>query len=297
MDRRVRLLIVCLGTVSLGFAQDEREPAQGRVQVRLVEVLDGDTIRVWMGQRQEAVRYESIEATELDQAGGNAAREVHERLLGRQDLWLECARGEDGNLVHDGRKRLLGYVFLTAAGGECVNATLVREGAALISPRNIADDTPPAAFPLKYLDQLLEAQLDAARNRRGWWRAGDPHAAANFLVCFVKFWGKDEVVWLLNRGERPVDLAQGWTLADATGRRPFAPGQAIPIAPCELPPGGICRVHSGPGAEKAEVECGGRELDLVWRRQRVWNNDTDQAILRSPEGETVYVYTYNARGG
>ncbi|MBI3922931.1 MAG: lamin tail domain-containing protein [Armatimonadetes bacterium] len=290
-------LICCWVGAELAAGKAMSQPANRLETVRLIEVIDGDTIRVWLEQRQETVRYESVEAPELAEAGGREARRANEELLRARDLWLEAERDDQGALARDGHKRVLGYVYLDAAGKQCVNVELVRQGAARIGVRGVGDDTPENAFALLCLEELIKAQVEAARNRRGWWGAGDPYAESNLLVCFVKFWGRDEVVWLLNRGRAPVNLSDNWRLTDSTQKKPLLLRQCFPQANCDLPPGGVCRIHTGSEARRGEPQCEEPEMDLLWKRQRVWNNTGDQAFLNAPEGNLVYSYTYKAAKG
>lgn len=290
------LLICCLATVSLPLAEGQAQLEKKLLPARLSEVIDGDTVRVWLDQKQETLRYESIEAAELTATGGYEARQTHERILAKNDIWLELAHDESGKVAREGHGRLIGYVFLDPDGRKCVNAELVRQGAARIGIRAVGDETPPEAFPLKYLDELLKAQIEAVRERRGWWGIGDPYAQSDFVICFVKFWGKDEVAWLLNRGKSPINLAARWKLSDETQYKPLFLNQAVSKDLCELLPGGVCRIHSGSDTRSADLKCSTLEVDLLWRRQRVWNNTGDRATLTDEAGKPVYGYDYKATG-
>lgn len=288
--------ICCLAALSLPLAEGQGQPERKLLPARLSEVIDGDTIRVWLDEKQETLRYESIEAAELTATGGYEARQANERILAKNDIWLELAQDESGKVAREGHGRLIGYAFLDVEGKKCVNVELVRQGAARVGIRAVGDDTPPEAFPLKYLDELLKAQIEAARERRGWWGAGDPYAQSNFIICFVKFWGKDEVVCLLNRGNSPINLAARWKLSDEAQYKPLFLNQALSKDSCELLPGGVCRIHSGSDAKSAEPKCSTPEVDLLWRRQRVWNNTGDRATLTDGEGQVLYSYEYKATG-
>jgi len=266
------------------------------LQTRVSEVIDGDTSRVWLDGKEETVRYVAIEAPELAEPGGPEARQAHEKLLSSGQVWLECDPDAEGKPGRDGRKRLLAYAFADDAGQRCLNTELVRQGAAKVGARAVKDDTPADSFALKHLDELLAAQIEAAQSRAGWWGKGDPHSAADFIVCFIKFWGTDEVVWLLNRGAVAIDLALAWQLADQGERNSVTLGQRVPTGELQLPPGAVCRIHSGPGAKVTAVQRDAKEVDLQWKRARVWNNTEDRATLRDPQGKPVYVYAYRASG-
>ena len=81
-----------------------------------------------------------------------------------------------------------------------------------------------------------------------------------------------EQVLLHNEGDSAVDLG-GWTLHDAA-RRPHVYTFA---ATCRLGAGSTLRLWSGRGSDDAG--------NVYWgRRQAVWNNTGDVAILRDPDG-------------
>jgi len=263
---------------------------------RVSEVIDGDTIRVWLDGNEEAVRYLAIEAPELDEPGGYESRKVHELLLTGGRVWLECRREDGDALWRDGRGRLLAYVFADAEGKLCLNTELVKRGAARVGVRDVRDDTPADDFALKYLTELIAAQLEAARQRAGWWGKGDPHARSDLIVCFVKFWGKDEIAWLLNRGDNALELTAGWTLSDDGAKNEVEVGQRVPMDRLALPPGAVCRIHSGPSARGTQIDDPNQGIDLLWKRPRVWNNTGDRAILRDARGSVVYSYLYRATG-
>jgi len=123
--------------------------------VLVVAVLDGDTIRV---ARLGRVRLLGIDAPEIGHGFDTAApfaREARDRLtelLLRRWVHLE----PDGVKV-DTYKRRLAYVIRD--DGMFVNAALVREGLARVTAR----------APLRRLDELKRAEVEAQRARRGMW--------------------------------------------------------------------------------------------------------------------------------
>jgi endonuclease YncB( thermonuclease family) len=290
-----RFMLTGVLFVQLVVGAAEETPAL--LQARVAEVIDGDTLRVWIEGKEDLVRYLAIEAPELTEPGGYESRKAHEGLVAGGDVWLECEPDDEGRPKRDGRKRLLAYVFLDEKGKRCANTELVRQGAAKVGVRAVRDDTPADAFSLKRLPELLAAQLEAATSRAGWWGKGDPYTAADFIVCFIKFWGDDEVCWLLNRGTAPVDLTSAWQLADKDETNSVVLAQRVPAGELALAPGGVCRVHTGPDARTPAVQHAGKAVDLQWKRARVWNNTGDRATLRDPKGAVVYTYLYRAAGG
>ena len=259
-------------------------------------MIGGDTIRVWLHGKEETVRYVAVEAPELSDPGGAASRQAHEKLLATGQVWLEFDLDADGQPRRGGHGRLLAYAFADKAGKQCLNRELVELGAAKVGIRAVKDDTPDGAFGVKRLDELVAAQIEAASSRAGWWGKGDPHATSDFIVCFIKFWGKDEVAWLLNRGEAAIDLTLAWQLSDQEEENSTILGQRVPTQTLQLPAGAVCRVHTGPGAELPAVQADAKAVDLRWKRARVWNNTGDRATLRDPNGAVIDTYTYRASG-
>jgi endonuclease YncB( thermonuclease family) len=259
-------------------------------------VIDGDTIRVWLDGKEETVRYLGVEAPELSEPGGPASRQMHVKLLATGHVWLECDPDADGQPRRDGRMRLLAYAFADEAGKRCLNTELVRLGDARVGIRAVTDDTPDDAFAVKRLDELVAAQIEAASSRAGWWGKGDPQAASDFIVCFIKFWGKDEVAWLLNRGASAIDLTLEWQLSDQDEKNLVILGQRVPTEKPQLRAGAVCRVHTGPETKLPDVQADAKAVDLRWKRTRVWSNTGDRATLRDPNGAVIYTYTYRASG-
>lgn len=92
-----------------------------RVEAQVVEVVDGDTIKVNIAGEVYPLRYIGIDAPEPDQWMGPEASQANWELVGGKTVYLEKDVSET-----DQYGRLLRYVFL--AGGTFVNAELVRQG-------------------------------------------------------------------------------------------------------------------------------------------------------------------------
>ena len=135
-------------------------PTPGTVteSVRVVFVIDGDTIVVERGVRRERVRYVGIDAPERDECYGSEATSANERLVEDRTVFLERDVSET-----DRFGRLLRYVWVEAAEGwVLVNVELVRGGFAE------AGDYPPD----EARDEELEAAESVARtDDRGLWEA------------------------------------------------------------------------------------------------------------------------------
>lgn len=103
-------------------------PAAGELGGRVVRVVDGDTVRVRIGDREETVRYIGVDTPETKRPDtpvecfGRAASAANERLVGGREVRLEL-----GVEKRDRYDRLLAYVY-RAGDGRFVNEVLVREG-------------------------------------------------------------------------------------------------------------------------------------------------------------------------
>jgi micrococcal nuclease len=123
-----------------------RHGASSMVTARVIQVVDGDTIRVRIAGRPETVQYIGVVAA------GSAAVEINRRLLAGGQAALELDREE-----RDRSGRLLAYVH---AGGVMMNAELVAQGAARAS-----GEWPNA----RHRDLLRELERQAQLLRLGIW--------------------------------------------------------------------------------------------------------------------------------
>lgn len=124
-------------------------------------------------------------------------------------------------------------------------------------------------------------------------------------MAAVKFWGEEEVVYIVNRGAVPVDLGQRWLLMDRGAHDEWLKGQNPPndldfsriLGPsCLLAPGGVLEVRNGPGvavkARNTREGCGGPRVILNWFGYKVWDNDGDDVVLYVPDGRLWCRYSY-----
>ena len=136
-------------------------PGFERVAARVVDVVDGDTIKVRVGGEVYKVRYIGIDCPETVHPEkpvewmGPEASEANRGLVEGQTVFLEKDVSET-----DKYGRLLRYVFL--ADGTFVNAELVRLGYAQ------AVTYPP---DVQYQELLREVQREAMDGGRGLWGA------------------------------------------------------------------------------------------------------------------------------
>ena len=124
----------------------------GAVPVQLVDVVDGDTIKVSVGGTTENLRYIGMDTPERGQPGYDAATNANRTLL-TPVLYVVSDRSD-----RDPYDRLLRYVYTDA--GVMVNAELVRQGWA--QPLEFPPDTAHAA-------EFRALAVEAARAKRGFW--------------------------------------------------------------------------------------------------------------------------------
>jgi micrococcal nuclease len=128
---------------------------------QVVDIIDGSTILVNLGQRSETVRYIGITTQESPRRPPTAepspgeAVEANRQLVSRQQVRIELDTQE-----RDRDGRLLGYVYVA---DRMVNAELVRRGSAAVQPN------------LRHRDLFVTLEQEARDNRRGVW--ADPAEA------------------------------------------------------------------------------------------------------------------------
>jgi micrococcal nuclease len=139
------------------------DPSKGKeaprvLLARVLEVIDGDTIKVAIGDRTEIIRYIGINTPETHhptrraEPGGREATDVNRTLLAGQQVRLELDVQE-----RDRYRRLLAYVYV---GDKMVNAELVQRGYAQVMtiPPNV-----------RHQEFLLKLQREAREEKRGLW--------------------------------------------------------------------------------------------------------------------------------
>lgn len=135
----------------------------GMIPARVVEVVDGDTIKVEIGGRQYILRYIGVDTPETRHPDrpvepyGLEATAANERLVAGKVVYLEKDVSET-----DRYGRLLRYVWVD---GLMVNEELVRQGYARVS-----------TFPpdVKYAERFLELEREAREAGRGLWGLETP---------------------------------------------------------------------------------------------------------------------------
>lgn len=132
-------------------------------RVTVLEVVDGDTIKVDISGKEYTVRYIGIDTPETVDPRrpvgcfGKEASNENKKLVSGKTVFLQKDVSET-----DKYKRLLRYVFLPLENGSLlfVNDYLVREGFAK------ALTYPP---DVKYNEQFRDAEKQAREGKRGLW--------------------------------------------------------------------------------------------------------------------------------
>jgi endonuclease YncB( thermonuclease family) len=240
-------------------------------EAQVIEVVDGDTIKVLVAGEMLKLRYIGIDTPEMSAADGAAARAQNIALVSGRTVRLE----QDVSAT-DPYGRLLRYVWV---GDLLVNAELVRLGYA----RAVA--YPPDT---KNQAQFAALQAEAQAARRGLWAKTAPTPAAGHALVQITGMRRDgaispnepdEYVEITNQGAMAQDLT-GWRLDSERGA---ASGQVFHFpAGFVMRPRQVCRVYTD---EVHPEWCG---LSFGYRRSGVWNNnEPDAAVLYDNEGTLV----------
>jgi micrococcal nuclease len=256
-------------TTTTSVAPETETPTPAADGARVVDVVDGDTIRVEVAGEQESVRLIGINAAERGECLSDEATERLQDLVAGQTVELVVDRTD-----RDLYGRLLRHVEVE---GVDVGAELVRSGLAL------ARDYPPDT---SRSDEYSAAQRTAEEAGVGMWAAdacGSATSTADVVIDAIRFDAdgddnenlNDEWIRIANRSGSAVDLA-GWVLKDtsATHRYSFPGGFSLEA-------GASVTVRTGCGTDSA--------TDLHWCNQgsAVWNNSGDTAFLLDPAGNIV----------
>ena len=256
-------------TTTTSVAPETETPTPTADGARVVDVVDGDTVRIEVAGEQESVRLIGINAPERGECLSGEATDRLRDLVAGQAVELVVDRTD-----RDQYGRLLRHVEVE---GVDVGAELVRSGLAL------ARDYPPDTTRS---DDYATAQRAAEDAGAGMWSADACDSAtsrADVVIDAIRFDAdgddnenlNDEWVRIANRSSSAVDLA-GWVLKDtsATHRYPFPSGFS-------LEPGASVTVRTGCGTDST--------TDLHWcnKGSAVWNNSGDTSFLLDPAGNIV----------
>lgn len=251
---------------------------------RVIDIVDGDTIKVTIDGREYTIRYIGMDTPERGDPFYEEATRANTDLVAGQDLWLEKDVSET-----DRYGRLLRYVYV---GDLMVNAELVRRGYARV-----------ATFPpdVAHAEMFRQLEQQAREEGAGLWASGPPAEPTSVpsdapsgrtgSSVVVAPWcsqfdapGNDneneeeEYVCFENQGDQAVEMA-GWTVQDEHGWTYTFPSFT-------LAPGAAVRVRTGCGEDTS--------TDLYWCKDgtAVWNNGGDTVFLYDGAGNLVTQSSY-----
>jgi endonuclease YncB( thermonuclease family) len=259
---------------------DTGVPTPERTVATVVEVVDGDTIKVVVDGQLYTVRYIGMDTPEqYEQLGPEASAQNAKLVLGKT-VELEKDVSET-----DRYGRLLRYVWV---GELMVNAELVRLGYAN------ASTYPP---DVKYQTVFRTLELAARDAGVGFWSPqAEPTtppavptatmavAQMDVVIRDIFYDGvvaqveSDEYAEILNRGTAPVNLAR-WRLNAGN------PGQDFFFPDFVLQPGQMCRVYTN----EVHPETGGFSFR---RGAAIWYNKGDCGYLYDATGKLVSELCY-----
>jgi endonuclease YncB( thermonuclease family) len=204
------------------------------VEAQVIEVVDGDTIKVLLDGAAYTVRYIGIDTPETvhPEIGvewmGPEASAANEELVAGKTVRLERDVSET-----DRYGRLLRYVYV---GDLFVNQELVRLGYAQVSTY------PPDT---KYVDLFTAAQREAREAGRGLWAPATPVP----LECLGAAYVADVTVPDNTRFEPGESFVKTWRVQN-TGACPWPPGTQLVVARDDaiVSPGSVQVGELQPGA-------------------------------------------------
>ena len=250
-------------------ATDKPAPSTAALtEVQVIQVVDGDTIKVDIDGVVYPVRYIGINCPETNHPSkgqewlGPEATVANMELVAGKTVRLEKDVSET-----DQYGRLLRYVY---AGDVFVNRELVRLGFAQVStyPPDVANES-----------VFVEAQHEARQAGQGLWsrtataEPGQKPGSGAAAVRIKTVDKRSEFVDVVNTGAQAQDLA-GWVLVSEKGDQRCTLGGVIQ-------PGATLRIYALGGENTAtEYYCNFGE--------NIWNNsDPDPAVLLDATGGEV----------
>lgn len=143
----------------------KKEDVKGETTLaEIVRIVDGDTIVVSLGGKEEKVRLigvntpETVDPRKPVECFGKEAKEYMKQLLSGKKIRLEADTTQQ---ERDRYGRLLRYIFLE--NGLLVNQVLIRDGYAYEYTYDL---------PYKYQSEFKKAETDARNAGRGLWNSG-----------------------------------------------------------------------------------------------------------------------------
>jgi len=260
---------------------------------KVLEVVDGDTIRVQYEGRTDTVRLVGVDSPETHaantpaefpgvpttEAGRNCLRGWGKNAteFAKQELAGKTVRLTfDPQTDHRDRYgRLLAYVQAEGEA-ETFNYRLVAEGYARVYESDFTN-----------IERYRAAAADAREANRGLWACTvEPTTEVVVDAVHADAAGRDgdnlndEYLVLRNPGNESVSLG-GWTVHDEAGHTYTFPDGVT------LAPGETLTLHSGSGQDG--------DGDYYWDASGpIWNNDGDTVTVADASGGIVVTYAYGS---
>lgn len=159
MKKRILFGWLCLVFLLLVGCSSEQKI---EVEKDLIQVVDGDTIKVKLNDKQETIRLRLVDSPELNDSktgkqplSEEAKAYIEKRIREAKQITLE----EDKEAGRDKYNRLLCYVFVD---GELLQEELVKRGYARIAFVDQSES--------KYLKSLMESESEARNKKIGIWQ-------------------------------------------------------------------------------------------------------------------------------
>lgn len=239
--------------------------------VKVIRVLDGDTIEIEGGER---VRYLGINAPESGQPFSTEATRENERLVAGRTVTLEF-----DVQTQDRYERLLAYVW---AGDILVNQEIVKNGYAVI------ETIQPN---VKYQDLILKAQQEARSACRGLWAGLCSQNKEASCIKIVNInadapgndnYNKNgEWIEIKNTCSQTIPM-KNWLLKDSSASNKYE------FKDFSLEGSKSVIIYSGCGSDT--------QNKLYWQcpegQYAVWNNTGDHAFLYDASDNLITEYQY-----
>jgi len=262
----------------------------------VVEVVDGDTVKIRRNGRVETLRLIGLDTPETRdprrpvECFGREASARGKKLLGGQKVRIVMDRSQG---TKDKYGRTLAYLY--RQDGLFYNLDMIRAG--------YANEYTYQNNPYQYQKQFKAAERQAREAERGLWSPktcdGDANQPADkpvvpkatntprpmpppggstgggsVVIDDVINDGSAEWVVLRNTGSAAVNL-QDWSIWAGDD------GQTYTLPSYTLAPGAFVRIASGDASGSIEITS-----------ENIWNNDGDEATLYDPNGKTIHRYEY-----
>lgn len=178
------ILLFSLVLLVLAGCTSQKTTDSKRVPVKVISVMDGDTIKVNYKRQIKKVRFLLVDAPEMyhkklgEQPFGREAQARNREILNHaKNVSLEFDVGEK----EDKYGRLLAYVY---ADGKSVQEQLIREG--LVRVGYIYEPN------TKYVDKYKKIQEEAKQQKKGIWQYKGYVTDRGFVKSVVKNWHPGE---------------------------------------------------------------------------------------------------------